>query len=829
MDTSFYLTVKWPKLIFMLLFSCITINISSQDIGILSSSSPNSGCELSNNELVTVVIFNYGSNYTGSFDVSYEINSGVPITETITLSPFLSTSSFAYTFTVPADLSTANSYSFDFYTNLVGDINNANDTLSNITVVSDTLSTGGVLSTSQSVCFGNNSGTLNLSGSIGSVQFWESSINAGSSWSNIANTTSSENYLNLIQETWYRAVVLNGFCPQDTSSVAVLSIDSLTVPGNIAGATTLCSPPNGGSLTLSGETGTIIDWEFSANAGIIWNSIGSTNNPYNYTNQPSTYLYRALVQSGACSLELSDTVQVAVLTGAVGGILSPANQAECSGSNSGSISLSGHSGTISGWETSINSGVTWSSIVNTTNIQSYLNLTQETWYRALLSDCNQDTSSVTIITIDPNPIGGSLSSNAIVCVNSNSGTITLAGEIGTIIDWEFSINGGSSWSSLSNTTNSYNYNNITITTLYRGIVGSGVCAQVFSDTVTITVVSGPDAGTITGPTNVCAGINGGSLITTGVQGSIIDWEFSINSGISWASLGNTSTTNNFTNITQTTLYQIIVASGACPNDTSQFLITVDNPSVSGTLFSDATVCYLSSGFIYVNGHQGSIFGWESSANGGLSWSPLGFFIDTIGYTNIANQTLYRTLIKSGACPIDTTNNISIDIFPYNIGTSNDTTIELGNSATISAFGGLFYSWSPSGSLGTPNDSTTIAIPLVTTNYVASIIDGNGCVYQDNVIVTVIVSTSDVTIADLITANGDGFNDTWNIMGVESHPDTKVLVFNTSGNTVFESSDYDNSWKGTYNGSQLPDGTYYYIVELTAESDVRKGFITIVSE
>ena len=102
-------------------------------------------------------------------------------------------------------------------------------------------------------------------------------------------------------------------------------------------------------------------------------------------------------------------------------------------------------------------------------------------------------------------------------------------------------------------------------------------------------------------------------------------------------------------------------------------------------------------------------------------------------------------------------------------------------------------------------------------------------YQDDVIVTVVVSTSNIIIADLITANADGLNDTWNIMGIENHSDTKVLVFNISGNTVFESSDYDNSWQGSYNGSQLPDGTYYYIVELTTESEVRKGFITIVSE
>tara|TARA_B100000809_G_scaffold259526_1_gene304724 strand:+ start:10179 stop:12668 length:2490 start_codon:yes stop_codon:yes gene_type:complete len=829
MDGSFCLSIRRLKLIVVLLFSCIACSVSSQNIGILSSSSPNSGCELSNNELVTVLIFNFGLAYSGSFDVSYRINAGIPVTETITLSPFSGTSSFTYTFSTPVDLSTANTYNFDFYTNLIGDVNNANDTLSNITVVSDTLTTGGFVLTSQTVCAGNNSGALNLSGSAGSIQFWESSINSGATWSNIVNTTNSENYLNIIQETRYRAVVMNGLCPQDTSSIAILSINPVTVGGTIAGATTLCVSPNGGALTLSGETGAIIDWEFSSNGGSVWNSLGSNVNPYNYVNQPATYLYRTLVQNGACLPEYSDTVQVTVLSGAVGGVLTPVNQAECIGANSGTITLAGHFGAISSWETSINSGATWTSIANSTTTQAYLNLIQETWYRALLNDCNQDTSSIAVITVDQNPIGGTLSSNATVCSNSNSGTINLVGETGLVVDWESSTNGGVSWSLLGNTTNSYSYNNLAATTLYRAIIGSGVCTQVFSDTVTITVVSEPDAGVITGPTNVCIGVNNGSLTTAGLQGTVFDWESSTDGGGSWGSLGNTSATNNFSNITQTTLYQVIAANVACPNDTSQFLVTVDSLTIPGTLFSDATVCYQSAGFIYVNGYKGGLLQWEESVNGGGSWTPLGLLSDTISYANISTQTLYRALVKSGTCLADTTNISTIDIFPYNFGASNDTLIELGSSATISAYGGLFYSWSPSATISSPNNAITEVNPIVTTNYGTSIIDANGCVYQDDVIVAVVASTSNIIIADLITANADGLNDTWNIMGIENHSDTKVLVFNISGNTVFESSDYDNSWQGSYNGSQLPDGTYYYIVELATESEVRKGFITIVSE
>lgn len=829
MNNSLYLSIIRLKVFVVILFIFAGNSVSSQDIGILSSPSPNSGCELANNELVTVVLFNFSGPYSGSFDVSYEINGGAPITETITLSPFPATTSFSYTFTAPADLSTANTYNFKFYTNLVGDVNNSNDTLNNISIISDTISIGGMVSTSQSVCLGINSGTLNLNSSIGSVLFWESSINGGSSWNNIANTTSSENYTNLTQETWYRVIVENGFCPQDTSSVAILSIDSLSVGGNVAGSTMICVPPNNGTLTLSGETGSIIDWEFSSNGGSIWNSISSTSNPYNYINQPSTYLYRALVKNGSCQTEFSDTAQVTVLAGAVGGNLAPANQSVCLSANSGTITLSGQAGNISSWESSINSGGSWQSIANTTNSQSFLNLTQETWYRAIISDCNIDTSTVAKVIVDSIPVGGTLSSDTIVCSNSNSGTITLSGETGAIIDWENSINGGGSWSSLGNTTNSYNYNNLSITTQLRVIVGNGACAQVLSDTVTIMVDSFPDAGTITAPLNVCISANSGSLVTTGVSGGITDWEFSINGGLSWTSLGNTSTTNVFNNLTQTTLFQVIASNGICPNDTSQHLITVDNITNPGTLFVNDTVCSLSSGFVYLGGYQGNILDWEESTDNGISWNSSGIFTDTLAYTNIVNQITYRALVKNGTCPSDTSNTISLDVYPFNIGTSNDTTIELGNSTTISAFGGVFYSWSPVATLSSPNSATTTATPIINTNYTVSIIDVNGCIYQDNVTISVTASTSDIIIADLISANGDGFNDTWNIIGIENHPDTKVLIFNTSGNVVFESLDYNNDWEGTWNGNQLPDGTYYYIVEVKEETDIRKGFITILSE
>jgi gliding motility-associated-like protein len=59
--------------------------------------------------------------------------------------------------------------------------------------------------------------------------------------------------------------------------------------------------------------------------------------------------------------------------------------------------------------------------------------------------------------------------------------------------------------------------------------------------------------------------------------------------------------------------------------------------------------------------------------------------------------------------------------------SNDTTICIGESATLTSAGGISYSWSPSLGLNTTNSQTVIASPNTTQTYVVSITDVFGCI------------------------------------------------------------------------------------------------------
>ncbi|BDD04866.1 hypothetical protein AUTU_23490 [Aureibacter tunicatorum] len=69
---------------------------------------------------------------------------------------------------------------------------------------------------------------------------------------------------------------------------------------------------------------------------------------------------------------------------------------------------------------------------------------------------------------------------------------------------------------------------------------------------------------------------------------------------------------------------------------------------------------------------------------------------------------------------------------------------------------------------------------------------------------------DLDIPELLTPNADGFNDTWNILGVEFFEKIKVKVFSQDGTLVFVSENYqsDNEW----NGAEAIPGVYAYVIE-----------------
>ncbi len=87
------------------------------------------------------------------------------------------------------------------------------------------------------------------------------------------------------------------------------------------------------------------------------------------------------------------------------------------------------------------------------------------------------------------------------------------------------------------------------------------------------------------------------------------------------------------------------------------------------------------------------------------------------------------------------------------------------------------------------------------------------------------------ITTVITPNEDGINDEFIISCLEgggnsTYPNNSLLIFNQWGDKVFEAAPYQNDWRGTYEGKDLPDGTYFYIFKRDASATADKGFVMI---
>ncbi|RYZ50270.1 MAG: T9SS type A sorting domain-containing protein, partial [Sphingobacteriales bacterium] len=184
---------------------------------------------------------------------------------------------------------------------------------------------------------------------------------------------------------------------------------------------------------------------------------------------------------------------LSVTAGSAGTVSS--NQTLCTG-NTATVSVSGSVGTIQ-WQQSPDGTNGWANVTGgsgaTTATYTTPALTATTYYRAVVTNgaCSPLTSATITITVNPASVAGTVSANPTICPNTNT-TLTLTGSIGTI-QWQQSVDGINGWTNVSGgtgaTTASYTTSNLVLTTYYRAIVTSGVCAPAASATIMVTVSS----------------------------------------------------------------------------------------------------------------------------------------------------------------------------------------------------------------------------------------------------------------------------------------------------------------------------------------------------
>jgi gliding motility-associated-like protein len=228
------------------------------------------------------------------------------------------------------------------------------------------------------------------------------------------------------------------------------------------------------------------------------------------------------------------------------------------------------------------------------------------------------------------------------------------------------------------------------------------------------------------------------------------------------------------------------------------------------------------------------FQWQSSTDGVTFINIPGAIARSLTAPPVtAPTTWYRLNTVSGGCVANTTpvrvNQAAKPVF--NITLIDGNTINVGNSTQavveVQPPGAISYEWSPRNFVSNYLSDKPFLSPTTDTRFTVKVTNNDGCIASDSVLIRVIKGFQ-IYPNNVLTPNGDGYNDTWKIKNIEFYPTNQIKIYNANGANVITFKDYKGDWDGKVNGIKLPTGTYYYMIDLADGSAIIKGFLTILN-
>jgi gliding motility-associated-like protein len=83
------------------------------------------------------------------------------------------------------------------------------------------------------------------------------------------------------------------------------------------------------------------------------------------------------------------------------------------------------------------------------------------------------------------------------------------------------------------------------------------------------------------------------------------------------------------------------------------------------------------------------------------------------------------------------------------------------------------------------------------------------------------------IYNTFTPIGDGFNNTWGIPEVRFYEGVRISVYDRGQSRLFYTENPDIRWDGTYQGKDMPVGTYFWVIEIGETGEMRKGMLNLL--
>ncbi|HVS93074.1 MAG TPA: gliding motility-associated C-terminal domain-containing protein [Mucilaginibacter sp.] len=266
-------------------------------------------------------------------------------------------------------------------------------------------------------------------------------------------------------------------------------------------------------------------------------------------------------------------------------------------------------------------------------------------------------------------------------------------------------------------------------------------------------------------------------------------------------------------------YSVVATSAhGCAGAPVQTTVNVIPRVVPGLIADQTLLCLGESAHLQASG--GIYYKWNPST--GLDHDDIPNPVASPSQT-----TTYRVTISNGGCA-DSTKTVTISVY-------NNPQADAGKSkvifegqstrlqGTVSGDNIASFYWSPSDYLDDPHSLTPVATPPHDITYTLNVISSSCGEAASSVFVRVYQK---ITIPNAFTPNGDGVNDYWNIAALVTYPESLTTIYTRDGQQVYKSIGYAQPWDGTANGSPVPTGTYYYIIDLKNGTSPISGWVVV---
>lgn len=93
-------------------------------------------------------------------------------------------------------------------------------------------------------------------------------------------------------------------------------------------------------------------------------------------------------------------------------------------------------------------------------------------------------------------------------------------------------------------------------------------------------------------------------------------------------------------------------------------------------------------------------------------------------------------------------------------------------------------------------------------------------------VDTLLMIDEICLPNVFTPNQDGINDVFYYCNDQSS-DYILKIYNRWGQLLFEGSEQEQVWNGTFHGKDVPEGIYYYVVSKYSGLDIQNGYFHLL--